>query len=167
MSWIHDLALRWLPVSRVGQCGALPYRHEEGALTVLLVTTRGGQRWMLPKGWPKPFRSSAASAAEEAAEEAFEEAFEEAGVRGSIAERDIGMFEHLKLLDGGKSVICDVTVHPLRVQTMLDVWPEEATRERRWLSVAEAMSLVANPSLAALLDRFAAAQEGVGASSTI
>ncbi len=33
------------------QVGALPVRlKKKGKLEILLVTTRGGQRWMIPKG---------------------------------------------------------------------------------------------------------------------
>jgi hypothetical protein len=45
------------------QYGALPYRFsQDAALEILLVTTRGTRRWIVPKGWPikvSPPRSEA------------------------------------------------------------------------------------------------------------
>ena len=34
------------------QFGALPYRIREGKVQVMLVSSRGTGRWIIPKGWP-------------------------------------------------------------------------------------------------------------------
>lgn len=53
------------------QYGALPFlMTEEGQIRVLLVTTRGRQGWIIPKGWPIRHLSAGATAAREAYEEA-------------------------------------------------------------------------------------------------
>ncbi|HLL59899.1 MAG TPA: NUDIX domain-containing protein, partial [Allosphingosinicella sp.] len=53
------------------QVAALPYRRgADGSVEVLLVTTRGTGRWMVPKGWPMRGKSHAEAAAQEAFEEA-------------------------------------------------------------------------------------------------
>ena len=51
------------------QYGALPYRvGPDGAVEILLVTSRETRRWIIPKGWPikglKPSKSAAREAAE-------------------------------------------------------------------------------------------------------
>ena len=34
------------------QYAALPYRIEARQVWILLITSRGTQRWVIPKGWP-------------------------------------------------------------------------------------------------------------------
>ena len=89
------------------QYGVLPYRFsQDAALEILLVTTRGTRRWIVPKGWPikglRPPKSAA------------REAFEEAGVTGRIGAKPIGFFAYDKLRDeAGGTTICEVKVYPL------------------------------------------------------
>jgi len=53
------------------QYGALPYRRAgEADMQVLLVTSRGTKRWIIPKGWPIAGLSPNQTAAREALEEA-------------------------------------------------------------------------------------------------
>jgi 8-oxo-dGTP pyrophosphatase MutT (NUDIX family) len=69
------------------QYGVLPYRFsQDAALEILLVTTRGTRRWIVPKGWPIKGLSPVKSAAREA--------FEEAGVTGRIGVKAIGFFAY-------------------------------------------------------------------------
>src|SRR5688572_19108780 len=89
------------------QHGALPYRvGRDGVVEILLVTSRGTRRWIIPKGWPikglKPARSAA------------REAYEEAGVRGAIGSKAIGSFVYDKWIEEGVSVPCEVGVFPLK-----------------------------------------------------
>jgi 8-oxo-dGTP pyrophosphatase MutT (NUDIX family) len=92
------------------QYGALPYRFsQDAALEILLVTTRGTRRWIVPKGWPIKGLSPVKSAAREA--------FEEAGVTGRIGAKPIGFFAYDKLRDeAGGTTICEVKVYPLLVK---------------------------------------------------
>src|SRR3974390_952808 len=66
------------------QVAALPLRRtKSGALEVLLVTSRGTGRWIIPKGWPsKRLRDRKAAA---------REAREEAGVKGKILPKARGL----------------------------------------------------------------------------
>lgn len=149
MGWFHDRLLTLLPITEVRQCGALPYRRDgDGLVRVLLVTTRGGSRWLPPKGWPSRLVSHAASAAREA--------FEEAGVRGGIGRRPCGTFRHRKLLASGKAVDCLIDVYLLRVASELDQWPEKAKRRRQWFTLEEAVAAVDNASLQRLLEQLGA-----------
>jgi len=52
------------------QAMALCFRTTKKKVQVLLVTSRGTGRWLLPKGWQVPGKSLAESAAQEAWEEA-------------------------------------------------------------------------------------------------
>jgi 8-oxo-dGTP pyrophosphatase MutT (NUDIX family) len=128
------------------QYGALPYVIRGGELSVLLITTRDGGRWLLPKGWPEKDMAPHELAALEA--------FEEAGMLGTIAQHPIGSFVHMKRIESGIRP-CRVVVFPLQVEQQLDEWPEMQQRSRKWLSPAEAASRVREPDLAGLILAFA------------
>lgn len=117
------------------QHGALPYRiGPDGAVQILLVTSRQTRRWIIPKGWPikalKPSKSAA------------REAFEEAGVRGIVGSKAIGSFVYDKGLEDGVSVSCEVGVFPLKVERQHKTWPEAHERETRWVAPEEALDLL-------------------------
>ncbi len=107
-------------------------------MEVVLVTSRSGKRWVIPKGLIEPQLAPGPSAAKEA--------FEEAGVRGEVSSEPVGHYAYRKW--GGS---CEVAVYLMRVDAVLDDWPESAWRERIWLSVARAAERVAELELASLL----------------
>ncbi|HWH17859.1 MAG TPA: NUDIX hydrolase [Allosphingosinicella sp.] len=126
------------------QVGALPYRQkEDGSLEVLLVTTRGTGRWMVPKGWPMAGKSFA-----EAAEQ---EAFEEGGVRGSISAEEIGSFDHDKTRLLSRPLRCKVAVYLMKVEHEMTRWPEQGERRRRWFGLEEAARAVSSERLSQII----------------
>ncbi len=126
------------------QVGALPYRHRaDGSYEVLLVTTRGTGRWMVPKGWPMLGKSYAEAAAQEA--------YEEAGVRGPANPVELGRFDHEKSLFPAGSMHCTVAVFAMPVEQELTRWPERGQRTRRWFPLAEAAQVVQSSSLAKII----------------
>lgn len=128
---------------RAGQVAALPWRKgEDGAVQVLLVTSRETRRWVVPKGWPMKNRTSNEAAAREA--------WEEAGVRGSIAAMPVGTYQYFKRRSASFQILT-VTVFPLEVTEEHSAWPEKGQRERRWVDRAAAERLVVEPGLKALL----------------
>ncbi|MBS0639209.1 MAG: NUDIX hydrolase [Acetobacteraceae bacterium] len=131
-----------LPVRRQ-QFAALPCRRSEFGLRVMLITSRGTGRWVLPKGWPKLGYSGADLAALEA--------FEEAGLEGIIGAEAIGSYGYRKHLANRGVVECGVDVFLLAVTRELDDWPERKQRRRQWFTAAEAAALVDEAELAALL----------------
>ncbi|HTH98094.1 MAG TPA: NUDIX hydrolase [Stellaceae bacterium] len=132
------------------QYGALPYRvTEQGHLEILLITSRGTGRWIIPKGWPMKDRKPAKAAEQEA--------FEEAGLRGDIGDKPIGTFTYEKFLDvPGVSLPCAVQVFPLRVKRQLGAWPEDSQRRTQWFTAAEAAARVDEADLRALIMDFEA-----------
>ncbi|MEC7761612.1 MAG: NUDIX hydrolase [Pseudomonadota bacterium] len=129
------------------QVAALCYRKTDGGKDVLLVTSRGTGRWILPKGWPMDGMS--------AAEAARQEAWEEAGVEAkSVGETSIGTFDYIKDRDEGLPTPCDTEVYPVEVADLSDVYPEAGERERRWLPATEAAELVEEDGLKEILRRF-------------
>lgn len=130
------------------QVAALPVLRGVDGPLVMLVTSRGTGRWVLPKGWPKKHLSGAETAALEA--------FEEAGLIGDIAEDAVGIFHYLKRMNSGATVQCAVEVFPLCVVEVLEEWPERTQRRREWFTLTEAAGLVREADLTALLLRLAA-----------
>jgi 8-oxo-dGTP pyrophosphatase MutT (NUDIX family) len=128
------------------QCGALPWRMEDGEPRVLLVTTRRTHRWIVPKGWPEPDRPLH--------EQAALEAWEEAGVRGDISTHPLGGFGYDKVRKNGKIRPLFVRLFALAVTEEVADWPEAHERQRRWFDRAEAADAVQEPELKALLAAF-------------
>jgi 8-oxo-dGTP pyrophosphatase MutT (NUDIX family) len=129
------------------QFAALPVATRQGVLHVLLVTSRETHRWIIPKGRPEKRLTPA--------EVARLEAFEEAGVRGVIQRKPIGVYRSTKRLPSGAIVPTKVRVFVLKVAVQLDVWPEQHQRERQWANLPDAIGLVSEPGLAALLTAMA------------
>lgn len=123
------------------QVGALCRHPETGK--VLLITSRGTGRWIIPKGWPMD-RLSAGGAA-------IQEAWEEAGVRGRVDERALGRYSYVKKLGRGLSRPIDVQVHLVHVASLARDYPEHAQRQRRWFNPEKAAGLVDEPGLKALI----------------
>jgi 8-oxo-dGTP pyrophosphatase MutT (NUDIX family) len=129
------------------QFAALPWRDGPEGREVLLITTRGGGRWLVPKGKPMPGLNAAEAAAQEA--------WEEAGVRGIIEAVPIGAFGHRKgpILAPRR---LHVELYALQVTSEAAEWPESHERERRWVSVPTALRLVRSQELRRLIAEFCA-----------
>lgn len=128
----------------IRQFGALPYRLDDrGLLEILLVTSRETGRWVVPKGNPMPRRRPHETAAREA--------YEEAGVEGEIGETPLGSFRYRKRSWLLLPVMAEVRLFPLRVERLLDSWPEARQRKRQWFKRAEAAALVKERQLRQLI----------------
>ncbi len=119
------------------QSGALPVRREGAGVQVLLVTSRKGKRWVIPKGVVEPGLTPPESAAKEA--------WEEAGVRGRLRSEPLGSYRYRKW--EGR---CTVEVFLLEVESVAERWPEEH-RTRRWAGVEDAARAVREPDLQSLI----------------
>jgi 8-oxo-dGTP pyrophosphatase MutT (NUDIX family) len=129
------------------QYAALPYRDDAG-LEVLLVTTRETRRWIVPKGWPMAGRRPWDAAAREA--------LEEAGVEGAVSHTAIGTYIYDKRMAGGILIPCSVEVFPLKVARQRKQWREMDERETRWFPIVQAIEMVQEQGLKAILRSFAA-----------
>ena len=118
------------------------FRDDTGALWILLVTSRETRRLVIPKGWPWTGVKDHKAAAEEAREEA--------GVLGRIGKKPIGTYSYDKRRDSGV-VPVRVKVYLLVVEEELGEWPEQAERERVWVTPAKAAASVEEPELAELI----------------
>lgn len=128
---------------RALQVGAVPYRAAaDGKIEILLVTSRGTGRWIIPKGWPMIGKSLQEAAAIEA--------WEEAGVRGDPAEEELGRFVYDKERFLLRPISCEVAVFALPVREELDEWPERGQRRRKWHSLRAASVAVRSKELAGI-----------------
>jgi 8-oxo-dGTP pyrophosphatase MutT (NUDIX family) len=141
------------PVLR--QAGIIPFRNGAEGLQVLLITSRGTGRWVIPKGGIEK-GLTAIKAAEH-------EAYEEAGVKGAISSVPLGVFSYSKRLRNGAFRPATVEVYAMRVEKELRKWPERAERRLKWMPVAEAVRLVQEQGMAILLLKLQQIQEAAPA----
>ena len=125
------------------QVAALPWRRSGGGIEVMLITSRGSGRWILPKGWPESGEALSDAAAREAGEEA--------GIAGTVSTQMLGSFHYEKRSD---SASYEVRVYPLEVQSIAKAWRERGQRQRRWMSLSEAADKVREPELATMIREF-------------
>lgn len=122
------------------QSAVLPYRRASDGPETLLITSRKGTRWVLPKGVVEPEMTPWDSAAQEA--------WEEAGIEGAVSQRVLGSYRYKKW--GG---CCTVEVFLMKVTTEHETWPEADTRRRVWLTCDAAAERVDEKKLKKIIRR--------------
>jgi 8-oxo-dGTP pyrophosphatase MutT (NUDIX family) len=128
------------------QFAALCYRVINDKIQVLMITSRGTGRWIVPKGWPMDGHTPAQSA--------LQEAWEEAGVHGQAQDFCLGLYSYRKIMEGQESLPCAVMVYPVQVTSLASDYPEKGERKREWMSRKKAAGLVAEPELARIISDF-------------
>lgn len=129
------------------QVAALCYRDFGTERKILVVTSRGTGRWIIPKGWPMNGKNSAQAA--------LQEAWEEAGVaKGEAQDTAVGQYRYDKVKAKGWTVPVEALVFPVKVKELADRFPEADQRKRKWVSTEEAANLVREPELKAILANF-------------
>jgi 8-oxo-dGTP pyrophosphatase MutT (NUDIX family) len=118
----------------VEQSGVIPYRILHGKIEVMLITSSGGKRWVIPKGLIEPDMTPEDSAAKEA--------WEEAGLLGKVFPDLVGTYEYYK-----SGCTWQVDVFLLQVKTVVENWPEAYKRKRQWVSIPKAIKRVDEPQL--------------------
>lgn len=116
------------------QVAALCYRRRKKGVEVLLVSSRGRGRWILPKGNPELGSTPEKMAAREA--------LEEAGAVGKVRREPFMRCAAGKGLGSGIEVATDTDVYLLEVAELKDSFAEAGQRKRRWLPVDEAIETV-------------------------
>jgi len=126
------------------QVAAACLRDGKKGREVLLITSRGTGRWVLPKGWPMDGKTNHQSA--------LQEAWEEAGVKKArVTPVALGCFAYDKILDGGLPLPVNCYVYAAEVEKMSSDYPESHERKRSWVPVAKAATMVQEPELQELL----------------
>ncbi|MEM6303235.1 MAG: NUDIX hydrolase [Pseudomonadota bacterium] len=146
--------IKQLPISLHGgqkgevrtQFAALCWRVKKGKVQVLLITSRGTKRWIVPKGWPMDGKTPAESAAREA--------WEEAGVNGKPNSAPLGVYSYAKVAADEDDLPCLAMLYTVEVKSLAKHYPERSQRRRRWMSRKEAARRVAEPELARMIRDF-------------
>ncbi len=126
------------------QFGALPYRMSaSGEPEVMLLTSRGVGRWVIPKGWPMVGRKPRLVA--------LTEARQEAGIKGIISRKPIGSFHYSKTMDAGEERLCECIVFLMLVTHEAPSWREQKERTRAWFPRDEAAALVNEGALSTMI----------------
>lgn len=120
-------------------------------MTILLVTSRETKRWVIPKGNPIAGLAPHMAAAREA--------FEEAGVIGHPTPQRLGCYHYPKRRKDGSVRIATVDVYALEVATQLESWPERHERTTRWFLQTEAVDVIEELELQALIRAFVAVSQ--------
>jgi len=128
-------------MNKIAQASALPFRIYKNKLQVLIITSRNGKKWIIPKGIIEPGDSDRFTA--------LKETREEAGVNGKVLKKMIGIYSYEKW-----DSICEVTLYPLQVTEVHDQWDESHFRKRKWVSVKRAVKKVKPKDLANLIKEF-------------
>lgn len=128
------------------QFAALCYRIRRDKPEILMITSRGRRRWILPKGWPKAGLTPAQGA--------LAEAWEEAGVIGQAIDACLGVYSYYKVGDPGPKLPCIALVYPVKVKKLADKFPEAGQRRHKWVRPKKAAKMVAEPELRVILRNF-------------
>ena len=132
-------------VDIIEQSGVIAYGKNEGKLSIVLVTSKGSKRWVVPKGHIEPYLTAKDSAEKEA--------FEEAGIEGVVSGVAVGFFDYIKQ-DQENSNVYRVSLFPMKTQRLLKDWPEANLRTRQWMTIPQAIEAVNEDELKLLLKEF-------------
>src|SRR5438477_601386 len=120
-----------MPITDViRQAAAIPI--QEGR--ICLISSRGGRRWIVPKGCLEPGKTSG--------EIALQEAWEEAGLAGLLLPEPVGTYVYEKA-----GVVCHVTVFVMEVTEVTQEWPEREWRQRVWIPQDQAADRIEEAGL--------------------
>ncbi len=126
------------------QAAALPWRKGRG-IEVMLITSLGTRRWVLPKGTLEPNETARAAAKREAVEEA--------GIEGALDTRPLGAYHYEKQIGSGVQ-FCSVDVFALKVTGQLAQWREQDQRKLQWFALADAAAAVNEDDLKQIILAF-------------
>lgn len=132
--WFSEAAQMFSARNSALQIGALPCRRRKGLLEVCLITSRGGSRWIIPKGWPETNLSHVEIAAQEA--------WEEAGLTGSIHPNLYASYAASKELEPGIWIPVRMDVYLLTSPKQAKKFPELGQRKIKWLAIDKAAERV-------------------------
>lgn len=128
------------------QAAALPWQRTGRSTEVMLITSLGTRRWVLPKGTLRADETARAAAKREA--------LEEAGIEGKLDLRPLGVYQYHKELSSELMQLCSVDVFALQVTGQLEQWREQDQRRLQWFSLADAAAAVNEDDLRQIILAF-------------
>ena len=132
--WFSGAAQMFSARNSALQISALPCRTKNGSLEVCLITSRGGGRWIVPKGWPEADLNHIEVAAQEA--------WEEAGLTGTVSPDLYASYAATKELEPGIGIPVRIDVYLLINPRQAKKFPELGQRRIKWLAIDKAAERV-------------------------
>ena len=129
--------------------GVIPYQIIDGEISILMVTSMGTGRWILPKGNLKTKESHKKGC--------LREAFEEAGVEGKILKNfpmTMVMAANERNKTGQIILKTPVVFYPMRVKNEAKTWPEKKQRQRKWITLDKALDKIKSKDISSVLKHF-------------
>jgi 8-oxo-dGTP pyrophosphatase MutT (NUDIX family) len=126
--------------SPILQAGTIPYRMLPSRIEYCLVTSARTGRWGFPKGVIDPGETSE--------DTALKESWEEAGLHGQLMDQPLGSYAYRKWQRS-----LSVEVYLMHVTDEAAVWPEATSRQRKWMTFAEAWQQIERAALRLLLEQ--------------
>ena len=118
------------------QIGVVPILSKKKKPHIVLVTARGKERWLLPKGnQHRRYKRR---------EMALTEAYEEAGLIGKIR---IKHYIDVRFRKDGRWIV--LRLYPMEVQRILKRWPERGSRQRAVIDARKAKKFLRCKQLSA------------------
>ena len=111
------------------QIGVVPILVDRKGCLVVLVTARGKDRWLPPKGNVHRRHSNRTMA--------LTEAYEEAGIVGTIRHKH---YVDVPFCKAGERIT--LRLYPMQVQRVLKTWPEKTSRQRTIVRPRKAYKLI-------------------------
>ena len=137
-------ALRYV-ASSDQQAGVLAWLPGTDPVQFIIVTSRRTGRWVFPKGSIDKGMTPPEAAAQEA--------LEEAGVVGTAKPDPIGSYAIAKIRPPLIWTV-QVALYTMRIDEVLDDWQEINQRTRKFVTLAQAQELLAEPDMIALAEQF-------------
>ena len=125
----------------IAQSGVIPFAIRNKKLRLLIITNSNRDKWLFPKGIVEKDMTKE--------ESAVMEAYEEAGVLGEIIPKKIGSYEIIKY-----GTTCKIDMYPMLVEKVLNRWPEDRIRKRKWISPEELKEYIKDKSILKISDKF-------------
>ncbi|MDW4499124.1 hypothetical protein R5H30_14095 [Sulfitobacter sp. D35] len=125
---------------------ALCHRSDRAGPRVLLVTSRDGGHWDVPRGPADPARSEGLCA--------LYLAWQAAGVlHGHVRNLPLGILSDAPQRPGAANAPVRASLYLVDVCELAPDWPEAADRERRWFTIDAAAQRVPGPVLKRMIGR--------------
>jgi len=123
------------------QSGVIPYIIEKDNIKIILITSRSGKKWILPKGFIDEGLTPS--------ESAIKEAFEEAGVTGTVSETPAGFYNYTRQMKDYR-----VLLFPMKTENVNNKWPESSERERIIISLKSLKDYINDSGIISIIENY-------------
>ena len=127
----------------LSQLACICYKKKNNKVKIILITSRGQRRWLIPKGWLIKGKTPI--------ETVITEVWEEAGITGNVTKKSVGIIKYKKYVPNAEALEISAEVYLMKVNKLYKSYPERLERKRKWFTIKEAIKKVDEPQLSKLL----------------